>query len=62
MDRNGEQKNAPRYEPNQLEEVLEQRDFEIRNLAEKVEILNKKVIFFQNECFKVTSFAERIAR
>jgi len=45
-----------------LRALLQQRDFEISNLAEKVEILNKKVIFFQNECFKVSSFAERVNR
>jgi hypothetical protein len=39
-----------------LRAIIEQKDFEIKNLSEKVEILNNKVIFFQNECFKVTRF------
>ena len=42
-----------------LRALLEQRDFEIKNLTEKVEVLNNKVRFFQNECFKVTKVGER---
>jgi hypothetical protein len=37
-----------------LQAIIERKDFEIKNLTEKVEILNNKIIFFQNECFKVT--------
>jgi hypothetical protein len=37
-----------------LQAIIERKDFEIKNLIEKVEILNNKIIFFQNECFKVT--------
>lgn len=40
-----------------LRTLLEQKDREIKNLTEKVEILNNKIIFFQNECFKVTKLA-----
>ena len=40
-----------------LRALLEQKDREIKNLTEKVEILNNKIIFFQNECFKVTKLA-----
>jgi hypothetical protein len=39
-----------------LQAIIERKDFEIKNLIEKVEILNNKIIFFQNECFKVTKF------
>ena len=39
-----------------LQAIIERKDFEIKNLTEKVEILNNKIIFFQNECFKVTKF------
>jgi hypothetical protein len=39
-----------------LRAIIEQKNFEIKNLTEKVEILNNKIIFFQNECFKVTKF------
>jgi hypothetical protein len=39
-----------------LQAIIERKDFEIKNLTEKVEILNNKIIFFQNECFKVTRF------
>jgi hypothetical protein len=39
-----------------LQAIIERKDFEIKNLTEKVDILNNKIIFFQNECFKVTKF------
>jgi hypothetical protein len=37
-----------------LRALIEQKDREIKNLTEKVEMLNSKINFFQNECFKVT--------
>lgn len=45
-----------------LRALLEQRDAEIRNLSEKIEVLNNKVRFFQNECFKVANINERFTR
>ena len=45
-----------------LRALLEQRDFEIRNLTEKIEVLNNKIRFFQSECFKVMSVGERFTR